>query len=82
MFALPSDRLGEEPAAVIYSQDGLGAEELYAFLEGRLARFKLPAKIWFSDQPLAPSRHRQDRPGDREREIPETRQPTRLIATH
>jgi acyl-CoA synthetase (AMP-forming)/AMP-acid ligase II len=52
VFSLPSDRLGEEPAAVIYSQDGISAEQLHSFLEGKLAKFKLPARVWFSEEPL------------------------------
>src|SRR5690606_15653648 len=52
VFALPSDRLGEEPGAVIYSQQGVTLEALTSFLEGKLARFKLPARIWISDAPL------------------------------
>ena len=54
VFGLPCDRLGEVPAAVVYSESdrGLDRETLLAFLESRLARFKLPAYIWIHDDPL------------------------------
>ena len=54
VFGLPCDRLGEVPAAVVYSESdrGLDRETLLAFLESRLARFKLPAYIWIHDEPL------------------------------
>ncbi len=53
VFGIADDRLGEVPAAVIYSEEGgMDAEGLLAFLQGRLAAFKHPAKIWFVDQPL------------------------------
>ena len=54
VFGISDERLGEVPAAVIYSEeDGtLNQEALLAFLEERLARYKLPAHIWFHDEPL------------------------------
>jgi len=54
VFAVDDERLGEVPAAVVYSEDdrALGAEALLAHLEGRLAQFKHPAHIWFVDEPL------------------------------
>jgi steroid-24-oyl-CoA synthetase len=53
VFAVPDERLGEVPAAVIYSEQGdIDQEELLAFLGGQLAHFKLPAHLWFSDEPL------------------------------
>ncbi len=53
VFAVPDDRLGEVPAAVIYSeQGGIDEEQLLAFLGGQLAHFKLPAHTWFPDAPL------------------------------
>ena len=63
--ASPDDRLGEVPVAILHRREGssLDEEELRAFLDGRLAAFKVPARMIFSDEPLAPARHRQDRPG-------------------
>jgi len=53
VFGIPDDRLGEVPAAVIYSETGgIDAASLLAFLADRLAPFKLPAAIWFTDEPL------------------------------
>ena len=53
VFGIPDDRLGEVPAAVIYSEQGsVGKEELVAFLAGRIAQFKLPAEIWIESGPL------------------------------
>jgi len=54
VFGVSCDRLGEIPAAVIYSENDrdLGADDLLAFLEGRLASFKHPAHLWFVDEPL------------------------------
>ncbi|MGZ8998306.1 MAG: class I adenylate-forming enzyme family protein [Allosphingosinicella sp.] len=53
VFGIADERLGEVPAAVIYSeQGGLSQEELCAFLAERIAQFKLPAKLWFVDAPL------------------------------
>jgi acyl-CoA synthetase (AMP-forming)/AMP-acid ligase II len=53
VFGIPDERLGEVPGAVVYSEEGgLTREGLLDFLEPHLARFKLPAYIWFSDDPL------------------------------
>jgi acyl-CoA synthetase (AMP-forming)/AMP-acid ligase II len=53
VFGVPDDRFGEVPAAVVYSEKGgIDAAGLIGFLSGHLAQFKLPAKIWFVDQPL------------------------------
>jgi long-chain acyl-CoA synthetase len=53
VFGVPDERLGEAPAAVIYSEAGGIAEEaLLAFLAGHLAQFKLPAYTWFHSEPL------------------------------
>ena len=53
VFGVPDERLGEVPAAVVYSEGG-GVDEasLLAFLEERLAKFKLPAHVWVHDEPL------------------------------
>jgi acyl-CoA synthetase (AMP-forming)/AMP-acid ligase II len=54
VFGIADARLGETPAAVIHVQEGatVDAASLRDFVAGRLARFKLPSQIWFSDAPL------------------------------
>ena len=53
VFGIPDERLGEVPAAVIYSEKGgVDQDGLIAFLAEHLARFKLPARIWVSEEPL------------------------------
>ena len=52
MFAAPDERLGEVPVAVIHPCGPLSEGELQAFLEERLARFKIPARFIFSPDPL------------------------------
>ncbi|HEV2078345.1 MAG TPA: fatty acid--CoA ligase family protein, partial [Allosphingosinicella sp.] len=54
VFGVPDERLGEVPAAVIYSEeDGtLTQEAMLGFLQDKLAPYKLPAHIWFEDEPL------------------------------
>ena len=53
MFGVADERLGEVPAAVVYSEDGsIEKEELLAFLAGRIAQFKLPAYVWIEPTPL------------------------------
>jgi long-chain acyl-CoA synthetase len=52
VFGAPDDRLGEVPVAVIYASAALPPEELKAFLEQRIARFKVPERIIFADGPL------------------------------
>ena len=50
MFGVPDERLGEVPVAIIYVKDGEQLDEtgLHAFLDGKLAKFKIPARIIFS----------------------------------
>lgn len=52
VFGAPDDRLGEVPVAVIYSKNGLSEGELRAFLDHRIAKFKIPARFIFSPEPL------------------------------
>ena len=54
VFGAPDERLGEVPVAVVHVKDGerLDEDELRAFLDGRLAKFKIPERIIFSDEPL------------------------------
>ena len=49
-----SPSLGEVPVAVIYPHEasGLTDDDLKAFLEPRIAAFKIPAQFIFVDQPL------------------------------
>ena len=54
VFGLPDERLGEEVAAAVVLAGGAQLDEagLIAHLEGRLARFKHPRRVWFLDEPL------------------------------
>jgi len=53
VFGVPDERLGEVPAAVIYSEDKVvEKEELLDFLAKHIAQFKLPAHVWIADAPL------------------------------
>jgi acyl-CoA synthetase (AMP-forming)/AMP-acid ligase II len=54
VFGVPDERLGEVPAAVVYSEDdrGLDGEAVSAFLDGRIAQYKIPEYIWVHDEPL------------------------------
>jgi long-chain acyl-CoA synthetase len=52
VFGAPDERLGEVPVAVIHANTALTEEELRAFLEARIARFKVPEHFVFSDAPL------------------------------
>jgi acyl-CoA synthetase (AMP-forming)/AMP-acid ligase II len=52
VFGAPDERLGEVPVAVIHSKAALTEGELRTFLEERIARFKVPQRIIFSDEPL------------------------------
>jgi len=54
VFGAPDERLGEVPVAVIHLKNGvrLGEGELRAFLDGKLARFKIPERIIISTEPL------------------------------
>jgi len=54
VFGLPDERLGEVPMAVLHRREGssISEDELKEFLKTRLAAFKIPAHIIFSDNPL------------------------------
>ena len=52
VFAVADERLGEVPVAVIHAPGGLDEAALRAFLEGRLAAFKVPARFIFLAEPL------------------------------
>jgi len=51
VFGVPDERLGEVPVAVVYG-DGVDEASLRAFLEPRLAAYKIPARFIFSGEPL------------------------------
>jgi len=54
VFGLPDERLGECVGAVAWLKPGssVTAEELVAFLSARLAPYKVPCKIWMSNDSL------------------------------
>ena len=54
VFGVTDDRLGEIPVAILHRREGssISEEELRGFLAGRLAAFKVPGRMIFSDQPL------------------------------
>lgn len=53
VFGVADERLGEVPVAVVYAEGGdLTEGELLGFLEGKLAKFKLPAEVVFKGEPL------------------------------
>lgn len=54
VFGLNCERLGEEPAAVVYVHPGheMTPTELKEFLKEHLAGFKIPSRIWISTDPL------------------------------
>ncbi len=54
VFGLPEERLGEEVAAVVVLKDSAAIDvtELQAFLGDRLAKFKIPTRIWLRGEPL------------------------------
>jgi len=54
VFGAPDDRLGEIPVAVVVVKDGeqLEEQELLRFLDGKLAKFKIPARVIFSASSL------------------------------
>jgi len=54
VFGVQDDRLGEVPVAVVQRSEGSSLDDdgLRAFLQSRLAAFKIPADIRFEDAPL------------------------------
>ncbi len=54
VFGIPDERLGEDVAAAIVLQPGalLTDGELRVFLADKMAKFKIPARVWFLDEPL------------------------------
>jgi O-succinylbenzoic acid--CoA ligase len=54
VFALPSEQWGQVPGAVVKCRTGMSATEqaLQTYCSEWLARFKRPARIFFTEQPL------------------------------
>ena len=52
VFGAPDERLGEVPVAVIHAKSALTEAELRQFLDGRIAKFKIPERFIFSVEPL------------------------------
>ena len=54
VFGASDERLGEVPVAIVLPKNGerLSDGDLRAFLDGRLAKFKIPERIIFAEGPL------------------------------
>src|SRR5574338_428784 len=54
VFGAPDERLGEVPVAVVHAKPGieLSEDDLRRFLDGQLAKFKIPARFIFSSDSL------------------------------
>ena len=54
VFGVPDERLGEVPVAVVHAKagDGISEDDLREFLDGQLAKFKIPERFIFSADPL------------------------------
>ncbi|RHW17628.1 AMP-dependent synthetase [Sphingomonas gilva] len=54
VFGLTDERFGEVPGAVVHPAEGAALDEagLQDFLSGRIAAFKIPARIWIAEDPL------------------------------
>jgi acyl-CoA synthetase (AMP-forming)/AMP-acid ligase II len=54
VFGVPDERLGEEVAAAVLLKPGMSLteDELRTFLLSSLAKFKVPSKVWFRDEPI------------------------------
>jgi acyl-CoA synthetase (AMP-forming)/AMP-acid ligase II len=54
VFGVADERLGEVPIAIVYVKpdEPLSEGQLRQFLDSRLARFKVPERIYFSAEPL------------------------------
>ena len=53
-IGLPHERLGEEVAVVVHLHlnDSLGIEKLLEYARGRLAAYKVPSRVFFSEEAL------------------------------
>ena len=54
VFGVPHERLGEEVGVAILPNDGMSltAEDLWAFLDGKIANFKIPTKVAIMSEAL------------------------------
>lgn len=54
VFGLPDERYGEVVGAIYLAREGksLSSEKLLAFLDGKLAPYKMPAHVWQASEPL------------------------------
>ena len=54
VFGIPDERLGEEVAAVLVLKPGhsLTLEQLREFLAASIAKHKIPAQVWFRNEPI------------------------------
>ena len=54
VFGVPHERLGEEVAVAIHPYEGVpfSADDLWGFLDGRIAPFKVPTKVVVTAEPL------------------------------
>lgn len=54
VFGVPHERLGEEVAVAIYPKDKttITPDELWSFLDGKIAAFKVPSKVIIINEPL------------------------------
>jgi long-chain acyl-CoA synthetase len=54
VFGIPDTRLGEVPAAMIALQENAESteKEIQEYVATRLAKFKVPERVWFSKEPL------------------------------
>ena len=54
VFGVPHERLGEEVGVAILPNDGmtLTPEELWAFLDAKIAKFKIPTQVVIMSEPL------------------------------
>jgi long-chain acyl-CoA synthetase len=54
VFGVPHERLGEEVAVAIYPNDNMiiTADDLWAFLDNKIAKFKIPTQVVIINEPL------------------------------
>jgi acyl-CoA synthetase (AMP-forming)/AMP-acid ligase II len=52
VFGAPDERLGEVPVAVLHCREPLTEDELRAFLADKIAAYKIPQRMVFSDDSL------------------------------
>ena len=52
VYAVPDERLGEEVGTTVYSPSAIDVDDLNAFLNARVARFKIPRHFKIITEPL------------------------------